>query len=380
MTARQVFEGLLTELSKVNAPSMLLQDFNYFFNKAINQYVNKRYNIYDINQQTTDDLRVLKSTCILDVTKSIDNEGNPLKALTNNDTGMSKLFGATYEVNLPSDYLHILNCICVYKLNQNWKCYNQGDIVQFAAKRLTADSWSIIINDYYNRPLPWRPYFYIHNINTSNLVPTNPIDKNGNGTDMVGDYNHDVKYTYSIKKNDGTGEQIDGVTLNGANFEIKGEDENIIKYPAADYKIVSTTTTQTSSHNSNFPRVIKLGTTEKATADSVEKETAYRYGNASKVRMEVRYGHDDTVFELQKVFIDYIKTPQYIRLTQDQVNLTQDTSQIMEFPDYVCQEIINELVTLVMENTADPRLQSHPVVTQSIANPAQQQAAPQQQG
>jgi hypothetical protein len=65
MTARQVWEGMLTELSKVNAPSMLLQDFNYFFNKAINQYINKRYNIYDINQQTTDDLRVLKATTIL---------------------------------------------------------------------------------------------------------------------------------------------------------------------------------------------------------------------------------------------------------------------------------------------------------------------------
>ena len=103
MTSKQIFEGLLTELSKVNAPSMLLQDFNYFINKAINQYINKRYNIYDINQQTTDDLRVLKSTCILDVTKSIDAEGNPLKALANNDIGMSKLFGATYEVNLPQD-------------------------------------------------------------------------------------------------------------------------------------------------------------------------------------------------------------------------------------------------------------------------------------
>ena len=94
--------------------------------------------------------------------------------------------------------------------------------------------------------------------------------------------------------------------------------------------------------------------------------------------MEVRYGHDDTVFTLVKVFVDYIKTPQYIRLTQEQVNLTEDTSQIMEFPDYVCQEIINELTTLVMENTADPRLQTHIPVTQSIANPAQQQA-PQQQ-
>ena len=66
--------------------------------------------------------------------------------------------------------------------------------------------------------------------------------------------------------------------------------------------------------------------------------------------------HDDTLFTLEKVFVDYIKNPQHIRLTQEQVNLTEDTSQIMEFPDYVCQEIINELVHLVMENTADPRL------------------------
>ena len=53
---------------------MLLQDFNYFFNKAINQYINKRYNIYDISQQTTDDLRVLKATSILDVTKATDKD------------------------------------------------------------------------------------------------------------------------------------------------------------------------------------------------------------------------------------------------------------------------------------------------------------------
>lgn len=35
MTAKQMFDALLTELSKVNAPSMLLQDFNYFMNKAV---------------------------------------------------------------------------------------------------------------------------------------------------------------------------------------------------------------------------------------------------------------------------------------------------------------------------------------------------------
>lgn len=309
---------------------MLLQDFNYFFNKAINQYINKRYNIYDINQQTSDDLRVLKATSILEAKLATQSE--PLKALVNLGAGKSKLFGATYEVTLPSDYLHILNCVCIYKVNKNWKCYNAGDYVQFAAKRLTADSWSVIVNDYYNRPLPERPYFYIHNININSTVPTNPITSdNPNGTDMATKY--DV--TTSTSSAGGT----DGTT-----------------------------------GKSNFSRTITLGEPDKRSISTVERDAGTRYGNASNVRMEIRYGHDNSVFSLEKVFIDYIKSPQTIRLTQEQVNLTEDTSQIMEFPDYVCQEIINELTMLVMENTADPRLQTNPTVTQSIANPAQQQA------
>ena len=65
MTARQVFEATLIELSKMQMPALKLHEFNYLFNKAINQYINKVYNVYDINQQTTDDLRVLKSTAYM---------------------------------------------------------------------------------------------------------------------------------------------------------------------------------------------------------------------------------------------------------------------------------------------------------------------------
>jgi hypothetical protein len=43
----------------------------------------------------------------------------------------------------------------------------------------------------------------------------------------------------------------------------------------------------------------------------------------------------------------------------------------MEFPDYVCQEIINELTHLFMENASDQRVSTHPTVVQSIAAPAQ---------
>ena len=38
----------------------------------------------------------------------------------------------------------------------------------------------------------------------------------------------------------------------------------------------------------------------------------------------------------------------------------------------MCQEIINELVKLLMENASDPRLQSNIPVNQTIANPTQQ--------
>ena len=62
MTARQLWEATLIELNKVQAPSLLLEDYNYFINKAVYQYINKKYNIYDVNQQTTDDIKVLKAT------------------------------------------------------------------------------------------------------------------------------------------------------------------------------------------------------------------------------------------------------------------------------------------------------------------------------
>ena len=92
--------------------------------------------------------------------------------------------------------------------------------------------------------------------------------------------------------------------------------------------------------------------------------------------MEIRYGTDNSIFSLTngKVLIDYIKTPQHIRLTQKEIDKTEDVSQMLEFPDYVCQEILNELVHIIMENISDQRLQTHPVVSQSIANPAQAQA------
>lgn len=169
MTARQVLEAVLIEMNKVNAPSLLLEDFNYLFNKAINQYINKRYNVYDVNQQTTDDIRVLKSTAVLKPTRMMDGASAYGEGLdSGNVVALNALYGATYEVNLPADYLHILNCICIYQVHNTVKCYNAGSFQSFAAKRLTSDSWPIVLNNWYQRPSYRRPYYFLHNVNAKN--------------------------------------------------------------------------------------------------------------------------------------------------------------------------------------------------------------------
>ena len=316
MTSRQLYEAVLIELNKENASNIMLEDFNYLANKSVNQYVNKRYNIYDINQQTTDDLRVLKATAMLDVVKVSDY------------SGLSLASNAIYETILPSDYLHILNCICIYDVQKTYKCYNAGDTWRSAATRLTSDAYSQVLDNFWNKPTYKRPYYYIHNINSSSTNPTNP-------------------YNSSTEK----GTDISGVVINNN-----------------DGNSVHTATVQ-----GGLPKTIKIGNQN---VSNIERSAEIRYGNASQVRLEIRYGTDDSVFKLKKVYIDYIKSPQYIRLTQEQLDYTEDNSQILEFPDYVCQEIINELVHIIMENIGDPKLQTHPVVSQSIANPAQQQTEP----
>jgi len=60
---------------------------------------------------------------------------------------------------------------------------------------------------------------------------------------------------------------------------------------------------------------INLGNGQYEKTSLVERSAQVRYGNSSQVRMEIRYGTDDSVFKLSKVYIDYIKSPQHIRLT-----------------------------------------------------------------
>lgn len=351
MTSKQIYEATAIELSKVQAPALKLYEFNYFFNQAIRQFVNKVYNVYDVNQQTTDDLRVLKATATL----------MPVIAPSTGNKALDYLRGATYFVDMPDDYLHLLNCICLFDVNKNKECWNAGDVMVVGATKLTADSWSSVVDDVYNQPTKKRPYYYVHNQNDiytsvdegkegqlterNSMIPTainpdNRVDSNAN--DKFHTLGHST-YTEADQ---------DWGTLEG---------------------------------ESNFPRTFDVdfdGSGDIAkngseTFSAIEKPAGSRYANSSRVKVEIRCGRDKSnIFSLSAVQIDYVKAPQFIRLTQEQLDSDEDISQVMEFPDYVNQEIVNELVNLVMRKTNDPSLQAHMQMTQSIARPTGQQQQP----
>ena len=299
MTARELYEYALIELNKLEAPSLLLEDYNYFINKAVQQYINLVYAKLEIDQQSTDDIRVLKASTILKPVKLYENPSYSHLA--------NGMFKSSYYVDLPEDYMHLLNCIVEYKVGvSNFKCYNKGDMVYFAARKLTPDMYTQVLNNAYMRPMYKRPYYYLTNINTANTIVTNP--------------------------------SMDTAILD------------------ANKKDNETPSTLVDSNNKQGDRL----------------------SNPSIVRLELRYGNDDGVFVPNNIYVDYLKSPMYIRLTQEQINSTLDYSQVLEFPDYVCFEIANIFVRLLMENTSDPRLQTNMPINNTIAAPAAIQAAQQQ--
>lgn len=262
--------------------------------------------------------------------------------------------GHYYYADLPADYLHMINCIVEYKVNRsNFKCYNLNDSVFFAARRLTSDMYAQIINNAYLRPTYKRPYYYIDNINQrQSPLPTNPVLDSGiiDYTGGTGATTEQVNAYYTAL-----------IAYNTALDAYNADSENTSKKTALDAATaalalardaIDTTSSLVDSQNDAYDRL----------------------ANPSIVRLELRFGKDDTVFTPTRLYVDYVKAPMYIRLTQEQIDSTLDYSQVLEFPDYVCFEIVNIFTRLLMENASDPRLQTNMPINNTIANPALQQA------
>lgn len=249
MTVRDLYDAALIEINKLEAPSMLLEDYNYFINKAIQQYINKVYNRYEINQQATDDLLSLRSSA------------SPMITTVNGES----------TAMLPDNYWHILNCTIEFeKQGVSSGCKSTSKFIQ-PARKLTAEMYPAIINNAYFKPSYRSPYYRV----------------------------------FAITE---TGDMID--------------------------KILNPCTEEDSNISYNLS--IKCGNTEK--------------------------------YIPIRAYVDYLRTPKKILLSEDDLYGVDNTDKL-EFSDYICYEIINEFVKLLLENTADPRLSTNVPINQTVLPP-----------
>jgi hypothetical protein len=139
----QVYEAWLFHLNKVSAPSKDIDTFNEFWEMATSLYYQKRYNIYDTSQQTTDDLRELSATRVYSASTT------PVLEIKQE------------RVPLPEDYWHTLSVQVFWQVVADFKTLREGEVVNFAAERLSADRLSAIRADHYNRPSYKKPGFLV---------------------------------------------------------------------------------------------------------------------------------------------------------------------------------------------------------------------------
>jgi hypothetical protein len=261
MTEKQGYEAVLTELRKAKAPSLHLEDYNYYMNKGIQEYINERYNHFAKTQQLSDDLQALTTSTTLFLTSTIIPPnisytgtyiGDYNQAVVTITTG--KKYGSDFiRFNSPNNYLHFLGSHVTMKTLRDHKCYPKGYEINITSKRMTADVGNNIIGNAYSKPAFERPY---HSFSDGSL--------NGVKPDL---------------------------------FYFPGD-------------------------------LLKSG--------------------------------------ISSIYIDYLKEPAIVNLTITQRDLPLDTSAILEFPEYVCKEIIKRIVKLILEASSDPRLATNPPINNTI--------------
>jgi hypothetical protein len=80
--------------------------------------------------------------------------------------------------------------------------------------------------------------------------------------------------------------------------------------------------------------------------------------------------YDTNKLQVREVNISYLKKPRVYSVPDLDLANQGLNSTLLEFPEYVNNEILNVFLNLILERTLDPRLQMHTAVTQSVMDMA----------
>jgi hypothetical protein len=180
----------------------------------------------------------------------------------------NELNDTVYELKMPEDYMHMLNCIATFTGPGQNSCDSGSKTTISPCQKLTSNLYPGILNNHYMKPSHKKPYFYVRN------------------------------------------QEMDLTDIHHKKVE---------------------------------------GDTD---------------ANRLPVILEVHCGQTRHV--LTGTQVTYIKAPMYYTMEPEELMSYDDTTQTLEFPDYICYEILNVYIRLLLEQSGDPRLSTHIPINQTI--------------
>lgn len=346
MTVREVYEAVLVEINKVNAATFTTEEFNYVLNKAILGFTNERYNFYAVNQQLSDDLRVLQKKATFNY--NVDIDGAPRTDATYNAIS-GKVYSKGTLINTEV-YVSSLTDLVV------------GSLIKFSP---TGSEFEVISVDDTMYP-------YLINVDgDASAVPIgSPILLKTLNVGVTPDYDDveiaDGHITFTLPSSDYL--HILSCRTNWKGRKPNGQTAYLI-YGAKrmTYDIQNVIQNNTYMRPAyNRPYFMVQDNTLNAGIDKITSVADYRaYHN--KPQVDVYIGKPVNTAVVDTIVIDYIKNPETIILSDiDIFTAGADTSQVLEFPDYLKNEIVKRVSLYMLENMRDPRTGSHPQVNNEI--------------
>lgn len=150
MNALEAYRDVLRELDKYESPTFTVNDFNYFYNKAISQYIDSNYRQFDLLMKDVQDLSCFTAS----------------QTLTLPSSG---------EVSLPlADYRHLLSLKITVKFKVNIGRYKSGQSYEFWPERMKSGQKGFRYRSAYGKPNFRRYYYEIYSVVESG-VPVNKV-------------------------------------------------------------------------------------------------------------------------------------------------------------------------------------------------------------
>jgi len=341
MTARDVYEATIIEINKEDSQSFTIEEFNYILNKAILAFVNEKYNFYAVNQQTSDDLRTLVKSQTFNIHDTISVE-------TGDDVG--SVFNPTTS-------------------------YLLGDITSASTATLSSlqdiNETSVITFGELTTQHP------VTSITGNNVEFTNEVSAS-NG-DVISVLNAPIIMTETAESTPRTVEvnfsssdylHLISCRVIWKNKRPRRTGSTQLVFPAKRLTFDMLNAIQNNTYLNpapNRPYYQLFDHSGNSGVTSLPSNLVAYKAHQNRPRIKIHVGNINEYMELRSVVFDYIKIPETVTLHDSDVfSAVTDSSQVLELPDYLINEVVKRCTGYLLEKSRDPRMQTQPVFNQEI--------------